>query len=1084
MYYEEEPINVNKIIEQVYNTIQTLDSEWVDRCKSIRTLIPLAQQLEPVAFCKKLNRLKEPFNVQLRDIRSAVIKDVCESLCLLAELLQEPFETIADHLAPSLFKLIMVTKEIIAQSADKCIQVFIQYCHSNKLFAIILENLTHKSQILRYYCFQYLQLFVEIVNNKQHLSKVKDVLFSALQAGLDDASSSVRVLNHSFYWLLYSFFPKKSVKLLESLTITKQKLIKNCQPEGVEYPPIGFAQATSSATKPTNEKFQSKFKKQATAAAPRRQTETNKGIEILIATKRGQPPIKEEFFMEEPSGSDFESSRFSNKDLSRVSLGNTRDLPSRIPRSSLQAADISNYSLRKPGFGGPSLITPINKFRSTSSNENDQSMTFAALTGPQRVKLNACKSQTSSTMNQPKSGREHNPFLSKVAPRPTKDSMKQPISQPNLINSNRPSLSSEEIKSYQKPHNRTEPIILHSLPPKPNKNDFFIEIKTSEPKATQSKQENKMQSYSSTAAPCCLPETSEIAPITQPTKLSNCVVVDPPPLVDYTPVTPLQDMHTPVPTVEDSTSCDTPTIPSALPLFESSNFSDKQKCFDIFDELWKQQCLNSTPVPQNDIKLAIWVYCQCLYYEEDYFLVQTALSSLSRLCCCFAKEIQAEMKVPLESPEVVKSKKFDESNLISKFGILGGVFKHTTANPLHPCLDIFATHVIQCFLDLYPPDFIFNHAIDLLNLQFQVLNAIECNDKQSPLVYVSEKTLILLNKLLKISDKKYFGNMNMISTSILRVYRIYETFTQNEEITKLAGQFLEILVKKTPSIFASALQNLSTVLPLSTFTSQFPQISISSCDLEKEGDQEQEKIQSGTPTLAELILAAESSGRSPSKEGFEAKINQIYKIIKKSKGFQEFINIPRDSMLYLIFLVISEGSTDDMVKCQFLKLAEFLLEIVSTDLQSNFTEKYEYLLRSFILLHEQTKFAALIENCFKLIFKKFSNEKLVVFVCGFDSYTVNHLNIVHFLIAHSTLEECDLWINSFLSSNLFNILIQFLVHSDVACKQAAIDTLALLQWKTNSSERLLHLFNRLHLKASQISLIEKRQESISRKLRG
>jgi hypothetical protein len=77
---------------------------------------------EYACFPLLLKQLVGPLNLQLADRRSSIVKQACHLLNLLSKELQNDFDTFAESFIPMLFKLVVITVLVIAESADTCIK--------------------------------------------------------------------------------------------------------------------------------------------------------------------------------------------------------------------------------------------------------------------------------------------------------------------------------------------------------------------------------------------------------------------------------------------------------------------------------------------------------------------------------------------------------------------------------------------------------------------------------------------------------------------------------------------------------------------------------------------------------------------------------------------------------------------------------------------------------------------------------------------------------------------------------------------------------------------------------------------------
>ena len=89
--------------------------------------------------------------------RSAVSRQSCHLLGTLAAVLGGRFEPYALHFLPELFKGVVITVHIMAESADVCAHAILRHCHSPRLLPRICDAAARdRAAKLRQCCCEYL----------------------------------------------------------------------------------------------------------------------------------------------------------------------------------------------------------------------------------------------------------------------------------------------------------------------------------------------------------------------------------------------------------------------------------------------------------------------------------------------------------------------------------------------------------------------------------------------------------------------------------------------------------------------------------------------------------------------------------------------------------------------------------------------------------------------------------------------------------------------------------------------------------------------------------------------------------------
>ncbi|AQK48833.1 CLIP-associated protein [Zea mays] len=109
-----------------------------------------------------LKQLVPPLSTQLSDRRSSIVKQACHLLNILSKELLGDFEPCAKLFIPMLFKLVVITVLVIAESADTCIKTILQNCKVGRILPRIVDTTKNdRSAILRARCCEYALLILE-----------------------------------------------------------------------------------------------------------------------------------------------------------------------------------------------------------------------------------------------------------------------------------------------------------------------------------------------------------------------------------------------------------------------------------------------------------------------------------------------------------------------------------------------------------------------------------------------------------------------------------------------------------------------------------------------------------------------------------------------------------------------------------------------------------------------------------------------------------------------------------------------------------------------------------------------------------
>jgi len=90
----------------------------------------------------------------LEDKRSNLIKEACRTVSTIAMKLDILFEPLAPIFLSALFKLLIITIKVIADSAHNCILSFLPFANSS--IPLVVQGISDQHPVLRGKCAEYL----------------------------------------------------------------------------------------------------------------------------------------------------------------------------------------------------------------------------------------------------------------------------------------------------------------------------------------------------------------------------------------------------------------------------------------------------------------------------------------------------------------------------------------------------------------------------------------------------------------------------------------------------------------------------------------------------------------------------------------------------------------------------------------------------------------------------------------------------------------------------------------------------------------------------------------------------------------
>ncbi|XP_071721566.1 CLIP-associated protein-like [Rutidosis leptorrhynchoides] len=175
-----------------------------------------------------LKQLIGPLTTQLADRRSSIVKQACHLLNFLSKELLGDFETFAEMFIPALFKLVVITVLVIAESADNCIKTMLRNCKVSRILPRVAETAKHdRSSILRARCCEYALLILEYWADAPEIQRSADLYEDLIKCCVGDAMSEVRSTARACYRMFSKTWPDHSRRLFSLFDPVIQRIIND-----------------------------------------------------------------------------------------------------------------------------------------------------------------------------------------------------------------------------------------------------------------------------------------------------------------------------------------------------------------------------------------------------------------------------------------------------------------------------------------------------------------------------------------------------------------------------------------------------------------------------------------------------------------------------------------------------------------------------------------------------------------------------------------------------------------------------------------------------------------------------------------
>ncbi|XVF65020.1 hypothetical protein PTKIN_Ptkin09bG0213300 [Pterospermum kingtungense] len=170
------------------------ENDWSLRISAMEQVeaLVIGGAVDYPCFHALLKQLVAPLCTQLSDRRSSIVKQACHLLSFLSKELLGDFEVCAEMFIPVLFKLVVITVLVIAESADACIKTMLRNCKVSRVLPQIVDHAKHdRSAVLRARCCEYSLLMLEYWADAPEILRSADLYEDLIKCCIADAMSEV-----------------------------------------------------------------------------------------------------------------------------------------------------------------------------------------------------------------------------------------------------------------------------------------------------------------------------------------------------------------------------------------------------------------------------------------------------------------------------------------------------------------------------------------------------------------------------------------------------------------------------------------------------------------------------------------------------------------------------------------------------------------------------------------------------------------------------------------------------------------------------------------------------------------------------
>ena len=187
----------------------------------------------PNVFTKhEFKVLQGPLILQLKDLRSAIVREACNLVVLMAEILGDSLGPLADRIMPTIVEVLGCGNKVITGYIDDAAQRLLQNCRFRGGITTCAESCrTCRSKDVRECCIEYLSLVLMHWGlSNSHLHKHCSAIEGAIKACIEDASPNARATARHCFWQFREHWPDRADRLMKRLDYRTQKLLEKQPP--------------------------------------------------------------------------------------------------------------------------------------------------------------------------------------------------------------------------------------------------------------------------------------------------------------------------------------------------------------------------------------------------------------------------------------------------------------------------------------------------------------------------------------------------------------------------------------------------------------------------------------------------------------------------------------------------------------------------------------------------------------------------------------------------------------------------------------------------------------------------------------
>jgi len=195
------------------------------KLKRLRSLAIACMNQYEDEFFNALKQITVAFTLQVKDLRSQIVREACITIAFLSRSLGHRLEIFVEQSMSHLINLIQNSAKVMATSGLVAIRFIIENTHSTRLIPLIANGISSRSKEIRRYSCEFLNQLLQTWDT-HHLDKHLALIQTCIKKGIADADQEARVFSRKAFWSFSSHYPQQADNLLLSFDVKTQKMLQ------------------------------------------------------------------------------------------------------------------------------------------------------------------------------------------------------------------------------------------------------------------------------------------------------------------------------------------------------------------------------------------------------------------------------------------------------------------------------------------------------------------------------------------------------------------------------------------------------------------------------------------------------------------------------------------------------------------------------------------------------------------------------------------------------------------------------------------------------------------------------------------